>query len=168
MAIANRQTKPSFVPQSLTNSNLTVAALRSSTLRRSSKPTPPGAVARSHTSSLPYPGNAPAVTALLGDQSRSTCELVERNRRLARALDGICEKRLLRRSGSVALVGRQRRGFSWPGFIVALVAIPAVRYLALRKIAIAEKIGSRAIRADATEAVTCGWLSFVVVASQEE
>jgi len=55
--------------------------------------------------------------------------------------------------------------FSLPGFIVALAAIPAMRYLAHRKIAIAEKIGSRALRADAMEAVTCGWLSFVVVAS---
>ena len=55
--------------------------------------------------------------------------------------------------------------FSWPGFIVALISIPAMRYLALRKIDIAEKIGSRALRADAMEAVTCGWLSFVVVAS---
>ena len=53
--------------------------------------------------------------------------------------------------------------FSWPGFIVALVAIPAMRYLAQRKIAIADQIGSRALRADAMEAVTCGWLSFVVV-----
>jgi divalent metal cation (Fe/Co/Zn/Cd) transporter len=55
--------------------------------------------------------------------------------------------------------------FSWPGLLVALVAIPAMRYLARRKITIAEKIGSRALRADAMEAVTCGWLSFVVVAS---
>ena len=55
--------------------------------------------------------------------------------------------------------------FSWPGFIVALVAIPVMRYLARRKIDIAEKIGSRALRADAIEAVTCGWLSFVVVAT---
>jgi divalent metal cation (Fe/Co/Zn/Cd) transporter len=55
--------------------------------------------------------------------------------------------------------------FSWPGFIVALIAIPAMRYLAHSKIAIADKIGSRALRADAMEAVTCGWLSFVVVAS---
>lgn len=55
--------------------------------------------------------------------------------------------------------------FSWPGFIVALIAIPAMLYLARRKMAIAEKIGSRALRADAMEAVTCGWLSFVVVAS---
>jgi divalent metal cation (Fe/Co/Zn/Cd) transporter len=53
--------------------------------------------------------------------------------------------------------------FSWPGFIVALAAIPAMRYLAQRKIAIADQIGSRALRADAMEAVTCGWLSFVVV-----
>jgi divalent metal cation (Fe/Co/Zn/Cd) transporter len=55
--------------------------------------------------------------------------------------------------------------YSWPGFIVALVAIPAMRYLARRKLDIAEKIGSRALRADAVEAITCGWLSFVVVAS---
>jgi len=55
--------------------------------------------------------------------------------------------------------------FSWAGFIVALIAIPAMRYLAHRKIAIAERIGSRALRADAMEAVTCGWLSFVVVIS---
>jgi divalent metal cation (Fe/Co/Zn/Cd) transporter len=53
--------------------------------------------------------------------------------------------------------------FSWPGFLVALIAIPAMSYLARRKIAIAEQIGSRALRADAIEAVTCGWLSFVVV-----
>jgi divalent metal cation (Fe/Co/Zn/Cd) transporter len=55
--------------------------------------------------------------------------------------------------------------FSWPGFLVALLAIPTMRYLANRKIAIAEKIGSRALRADAMEAVTCGWLSSVVVVS---
>jgi divalent metal cation (Fe/Co/Zn/Cd) transporter len=53
--------------------------------------------------------------------------------------------------------------FSWIGFVLALAAIPAMRYLAMRKIAVAEKIGSRALRADAMEAVTCGWLSFAVV-----
>jgi divalent metal cation (Fe/Co/Zn/Cd) transporter len=71
--------------------------------------------------------------------------------------------------GTVAAVWQLWTGtgeeFSWPGFIVALIAIPAMRYLARRKIAIAEKIGSRALRADAMEAVTCGWLSFVVVVS---
>lgn len=55
--------------------------------------------------------------------------------------------------------------FSLAGFLVALIAIPAMRYLAHRKIAIAEKIGSSALRADAMEAVTCGWLSLVVVVS---
>ena len=60
---------------------------------------------------------------------------------------------------------RQGEAFSWPGFIVALAAIPSMRYLARRKIAIANKIGSRALRADAMEAVTCGWLSVVVVVS---
>jgi len=63
------------------------------------------------------------------------------------------------------LWNRTGEEFSWPGFLVALIAIPAMRYLARRKIAIAEKIGSRALRADAMEAVTCGWLSFVVVIS---
>jgi divalent metal cation (Fe/Co/Zn/Cd) transporter len=60
---------------------------------------------------------------------------------------------------------RQGEAFSWPGFIVALAAIPSMRYLARRKIAIANKIGSRALRADAMEAVTCGWLAAVVVVS---
>jgi divalent metal cation (Fe/Co/Zn/Cd) transporter len=60
---------------------------------------------------------------------------------------------------------RQGEGFSWPGFAVALAAIPAMRYLAHRKIAIAEKLGSRALRADAMEAVTCGLLSLAVVIS---
>jgi divalent metal cation (Fe/Co/Zn/Cd) transporter len=55
--------------------------------------------------------------------------------------------------------------FSWPGFAVALAAIPAMRYLAHRKIAVADRLGSRALRADAMEAVTCGWLSFVAVIS---
>ena len=60
---------------------------------------------------------------------------------------------------------RQGEVFSWPGFIVALAAIPSMRYLARRKIDIADKIGSRALRADAMEAITCGWLSAVVVVS---
>jgi hypothetical protein len=54
-------------------------------------------------------------------------------------------------------------GFSLPGLLVALAAIPIMYFLAKRKIAIAEQIGSRALRADAMESVTCGWLSVVVV-----
>lgn len=68
-------------------------------------------------------------------------------------------------SAAWGLWTRQGQEFSWPGLIVALAAIPSMRYLAQRKIAIANKLGSRALRADAMEAVTCGWLSFVVVAS---
>lgn len=63
------------------------------------------------------------------------------------------------------LWARTGEEFSPPGFLVALIAIPAMRYLARRKIAIAEKIESRSLRADAMEAVTCGWLSLVVVVS---
>jgi divalent metal cation (Fe/Co/Zn/Cd) transporter len=55
--------------------------------------------------------------------------------------------------------------FSLPGLIVALLAIPVMRYLARRKLDLAEKLGSRALRADAIEAITCGWLSFVAVVS---
>jgi divalent metal cation (Fe/Co/Zn/Cd) transporter len=60
---------------------------------------------------------------------------------------------------------RTGEAFSWPGLVVALAAIPSMRYLAHLKIAVAEKLGSRALRADAMEAVTCGWLSVVVVIS---
>jgi divalent metal cation (Fe/Co/Zn/Cd) transporter len=49
------------------------------------------------------------------------------------------------------------------GLLVALVAIPTMYFLAKRKIAIAEQIGSRALRADAVESITCGWLSVMVV-----
>jgi divalent metal cation (Fe/Co/Zn/Cd) transporter len=53
--------------------------------------------------------------------------------------------------------------FSFPGLIVALLAIPIMTLLAQRKIAIATQLGSRAMRADAVESITCGWLSLVVV-----
>jgi divalent metal cation (Fe/Co/Zn/Cd) transporter len=60
---------------------------------------------------------------------------------------------------------RQGEDFSWPGLIVTLLAIPIMRYLARRKLDLAEKLGSRALRADAIEAIACGWLSFVAVVS---
>jgi divalent metal cation (Fe/Co/Zn/Cd) transporter len=61
----------------------------------------------------------------------------------------------------------QRHGedFSWPGLTVTLLAIPVMRYLAVRKLDIAGRLGSRALRADAMEAITCGWLSLVAVVS---
>jgi divalent metal cation (Fe/Co/Zn/Cd) transporter len=53
--------------------------------------------------------------------------------------------------------------FSTPGIILAVAAIPIMYFLARRKLAVAEQIGSRALRADAIESIACGWLSFVVV-----
>ena len=55
--------------------------------------------------------------------------------------------------------------FSLPGLFVTALAIPIMRYLARHKIALADKLGSRAMRADAMESVTCGWLSLVAVVS---
>jgi divalent metal cation (Fe/Co/Zn/Cd) transporter len=60
---------------------------------------------------------------------------------------------------------QQHEAFSWPGFIVTLLAIPIMRYLATRKLDLAGRLGSRALRADAVESITCGWLSMVAVAS---
>jgi divalent metal cation (Fe/Co/Zn/Cd) transporter len=58
---------------------------------------------------------------------------------------------------------RHGESFSLPGLIVALLAMPIMTLLARRKIAIATQLGSRAMRADAAESITCGWLSLVVV-----
>jgi divalent metal cation (Fe/Co/Zn/Cd) transporter len=58
---------------------------------------------------------------------------------------------------------RHGGAFSLPGLIVALLAIPIMTLLARRKIAIANQLGSRAMRADAVESITCGCLSLVVV-----
>jgi len=55
--------------------------------------------------------------------------------------------------------------FSISGLVVSVLAIPLMRYLARRKIALADKLASRAMRADAMESITCGWLSLVVVVS---
>jgi divalent metal cation (Fe/Co/Zn/Cd) transporter len=55
-------------------------------------------------------------------------------------------------------------GFSWPGLAVALLSIPVMLVLARRKLALADQLGSRALRADAAESMACLWLSIVVVA----
>jgi divalent metal cation (Fe/Co/Zn/Cd) transporter len=55
------------------------------------------------------------------------------------------------------------QGFSWPGLTVTALAIPVMYLLARRKLSVAAQLGSRAMRADAVEAIACGWLSFVVV-----
>jgi divalent metal cation (Fe/Co/Zn/Cd) transporter len=53
--------------------------------------------------------------------------------------------------------------FSWPGLAVTAAAIPIMYLLARRKLMLAEALASRALRADAVESITCGWLSFVAV-----
>jgi divalent metal cation (Fe/Co/Zn/Cd) transporter len=53
--------------------------------------------------------------------------------------------------------------FSTPGLILTVAAIPIMYFLSRQKLAVAEQLGSRALRADAVESITCGWLSFVVV-----
>ncbi len=53
--------------------------------------------------------------------------------------------------------------FSWTGVAVTALAMPVMYLLARRKLAVAGALGSRAMRADAMESVTCLWLSLVVV-----
>jgi divalent metal cation (Fe/Co/Zn/Cd) transporter len=53
--------------------------------------------------------------------------------------------------------------FSCAGLAITALAMPVMYLLARRKIAVAEALGSRAMRADAMESVTCGWLSLVVM-----
>lgn len=55
--------------------------------------------------------------------------------------------------------------FSLPGLALGVVTIPFMYLLSHRKIVLAERLGSRAMRADAVESITCGWLAFVVVAA---
>lgn len=58
---------------------------------------------------------------------------------------------------------RHGEEFSFAGLIVSVLAIPIMALLARGKLALATQLGSRALRADAIEAITCGWLSVVVV-----
>jgi divalent metal cation (Fe/Co/Zn/Cd) transporter len=58
---------------------------------------------------------------------------------------------------------RQGAEFSAAGLALTVAAIPIMYFLARRKIDIAGRLGSHALRADAVESVTCGWLSLVVV-----
>src|ERR1700730_14360947 len=53
--------------------------------------------------------------------------------------------------------------FSAAGLVLTILAIPIMWFIAKAKIHIAEQIGSRALRADAVESITCGYLSGVVV-----
>jgi divalent metal cation (Fe/Co/Zn/Cd) transporter len=60
---------------------------------------------------------------------------------------------------------RQGAEFSISGLAITVLAIPIMYLLSRRKLQLAEALASRALRADAIESITCGWLSFVVVAA---
>ncbi len=66
-------------------------------------------------------------------------------------------------SAAWSLWNGQGEEFSLVGLALGLAAIPIMYFLAKRKNYLAEMIGSRALRADAVELITCGWLSFLVV-----
>jgi divalent metal cation (Fe/Co/Zn/Cd) transporter len=53
--------------------------------------------------------------------------------------------------------------FSWPGLVVAMLAMPVMAVLARRKLALAGRLDSAALRADAVESLACLWLSGAVV-----
>jgi divalent metal cation (Fe/Co/Zn/Cd) transporter len=47
--------------------------------------------------------------------------------------------------------------------VVSLAAMPVMWVLSRRKLRVAAALGSPALRADAVESITCGWLSLTVV-----
>jgi divalent metal cation (Fe/Co/Zn/Cd) transporter len=53
--------------------------------------------------------------------------------------------------------------FSLPGLIISVLAVPVMYFLSRRKLQVASVLGSRALRTDAVESITCGWLALVVV-----
>jgi divalent metal cation (Fe/Co/Zn/Cd) transporter len=66
-------------------------------------------------------------------------------------------------SAAYGLWVREGQEFSMPGFAVAVLAIPVMWWLAKAKMQVADQIDSRALRADAVESITCGYLSGVVL-----
>jgi divalent metal cation (Fe/Co/Zn/Cd) transporter len=66
-------------------------------------------------------------------------------------------------SAAYGLWAREGQEFSAPGLVLAVLAIPVMWWLARAKIRIADQIGSRSLRADAVESITCGYLSGIVL-----
>ena len=66
-------------------------------------------------------------------------------------------------SAAYGLWRREGQEFSAVGLVLAVSAVPIMWWLARAKIRTAEQIGSRALRADAVESITCGYLSIVLV-----
>jgi divalent metal cation (Fe/Co/Zn/Cd) transporter len=102
----------------------------------------------------------------LSTELRSGREVSEAAERIARRIAG----GLLFALATYVVVAAARslwhgegEAFSWPGLAIALLSIPIMLMLARRKLALADQLGSRALRADAAESLACLWLSVVVV-----
>jgi divalent metal cation (Fe/Co/Zn/Cd) transporter len=63
-----------------------------------------------------------------------------------------------------ALWNEQAADTFWWGMAIALVAAMGTPFLARAKLREADQIGSRALRADAIETLTCGYLAWVLLA----
>ena len=66
-------------------------------------------------------------------------------------------------SAAYGLWVREGQVFSISGLALALLAIPVMWLLARAKMRLPDELGSRALRADAVESITCGYLSGIVV-----
>ena len=66
-------------------------------------------------------------------------------------------------SAAWSLWQREGEAFSTYGFVLTLAAIPLMYWLYRSKLKIAKAIGSSALRADAVENITCGYLSLTVL-----
>lgn len=66
-------------------------------------------------------------------------------------------------SGGWNLWTHKSSEFSAVGLTISVLAIPIMYFLSKAKMKIADDIGSKALRTDAVESITCGYLSFVVV-----
>jgi divalent metal cation (Fe/Co/Zn/Cd) transporter len=60
---------------------------------------------------------------------------------------------------------QQGAEFTLPGLIISVLAMPIMYVLSRRKLRLAEALSSGALRSDAVESISCGWLSLVVVAA---
>ena len=68
-------------------------------------------------------------------------------------------------SAAYALWRHTGQEFSAMGLALTILAIPIMWFLAKAKLRLADQIKSRALRADAVESITCGYLSAVVMVS---
>ena len=66
-------------------------------------------------------------------------------------------------SAGLSLIHRQGQEFTWAGLAVTAAAALIMNPLARAKLKVADELSSRALRADAAESLTCGYLSIIVL-----